>query len=149
MRHIAIQNKRKDKGMILNNKGVTLVEVMIAMVILLIVFMGLVQASLVSINSNTRNVLRDEAVRITSDELTKIRASAYDDLDRDAGTVLDYPAAPDVTITRTFRNFDVSYDIDVVITILDAEHKHISIETTWDWQGEQYTHQIVTTRRIT
>jgi type IV pilus assembly protein PilV len=151
MRQIAIQNKSIDKMIILNSKGLTLVEVMIAMVILLIVFMGLVQASLVSINSNTRNVLRDEAVRITSDELTRIRASAYDDMDRSATADSD-PLNFNRNTARTFRNMNIPYTVAITICAascgLDAEHKQITITTTWAWQGETFTHQIMTTRRI-
>jgi prepilin-type N-terminal cleavage/methylation domain-containing protein len=57
-------------------KGVTLVEVMIALVILLIVFIGLIQASLLTIQSNVRNLARDEAVRITADQMDMLRAAS-------------------------------------------------------------------------
>jgi len=62
----------------LNKKGVTLVEVMISLVILLFVFMGLIQASLLSINSNLRNEIRDEAVRAAAGQMT-IARSTYND----------------------------------------------------------------------
>ncbi len=60
----------------LNQKGVTLVEVLISLVILLIVFMGLIQASILSINHNLRNAMRDEAVRIASEYMSRARSTA-------------------------------------------------------------------------
>ena len=69
-----------------NKKGVTLVEVMIALVILLVVFMGLIQASLLSIENNATTALRDEAVRLASDTVTALRTSPFDDLNRDGMT---------------------------------------------------------------
>lgn len=48
----------------LDNKGMSLVEVMVALVILLFVSLAMMQTALVSIESNMRNVLRDEAVSI-------------------------------------------------------------------------------------
>ncbi len=61
----------------MNSKGVTLVEVMISMAILLVVFMGLIQASLLSINHNMRNATRDEAVRIGGEAMSLLRAFNY------------------------------------------------------------------------
>ncbi|MEK6691226.1 MAG: type II secretion system protein [Nitrospirota bacterium] len=46
------------------SQGLTLVEVLIAMVILLLVSLALMQTALVSIDANMRNVLRDEAVSV-------------------------------------------------------------------------------------
>lgn len=60
-----------------NNRGVTLVEVMISMVILLIVFMGLIQASLLTINHNMRNEVRDEAVRVGAASIALLRSFNY------------------------------------------------------------------------
>lgn len=60
----------------LNQKGVTLVEVLISLVILLIVFMGLIQASILSINHNLRNAMRDEAVRVASEYMSRARSTA-------------------------------------------------------------------------
>lgn len=47
-----------------NKEGMTLVEVLIAMVVLLLVSLALMQTALVSIDANMRNVLRDEAVSV-------------------------------------------------------------------------------------
>ena len=73
----------------INKKGVSLVEVMISLVILLIVSMGLLQASLLSIDSNVRNELRDEAVRIASESMAQ-RRSAFGD----ANSSLKYLIGP-------------------------------------------------------
>jgi prepilin-type N-terminal cleavage/methylation domain-containing protein len=42
-----------------NSRGVSLVEVMIALTVLLVVFLGLMQAALLSIEQNMKNLLRD------------------------------------------------------------------------------------------
>lgn len=47
-----------------NKEGMTLVEVLIAMVVLLLVSLALMQTALVSIDANMRNVLRDESVSV-------------------------------------------------------------------------------------
>ena len=66
--------------MFINNKGVTLVEVMISLVIFLIVFMGLMQTALLSIDGNVRNVERDEAITIANGELDNLKNVPFDTL---------------------------------------------------------------------
>lgn len=62
-----------------NSKGFTLVEAMIAMVILVIVFMGLIQAALLTIDYNMRNELRDEGSRVASEAMARIRTVPFTD----------------------------------------------------------------------
>ena len=129
-----------------NKKGVTLVEVMISLVILLIVFMGLIQASLLSVQSNMKNVLRDEAVRITSDRMSILRSAPFNDMNSDTTTDV-YPLNFTANTTRNVRNV-ASHPFGVAINIitLDADHKQMTVTTTWTWQGENFTHSIVNTR---
>ncbi len=111
-----------------SSRGVTLVEVMIALVILLIVFMGLMQASLLSINSNMRNSIRDEATRIASEELTNARSLAF-------ANILSAPA---VTRTRMFRNMSVNFTATRTVTTLDAvgDNKEIRVAVSYTVPGD-------------
>ena len=59
--------------MLLNKKGMTLIEVMIALVILLIVMLALMQTVTLGINSNVSNLLRDEATNIAELRITELR----------------------------------------------------------------------------
>jgi prepilin-type N-terminal cleavage/methylation domain-containing protein len=157
---IAISNKR-----LRNNKGVTLVEVMISLVILLIVFMGLIQASLLSMQSNMKNVLRDEAVRITADRMSILRSAVFTDMDKNGsadtadplaysmiyGATLNLATNPQThpELRRTVRSATVDYTVGVSVcgvSCLDADHKQMTVTTTWSWQGENFTHSIVATR---
>lgn len=131
----------------LGKKGVTLVEVMISLVILLIVFMGLIQASIVSIGVNSRNELRDEAVRMTSDQMSMLRAAPFGGADL-AATAGAWVAMPNTgnRFTRQIRNAPMTYTVDRQIADLDADHKQITLRATWTWQGETMTHTISTYR---
>ena len=53
----------------LSNTGFTLVEVLVSMLIILLAMMGLVQASLLVVDVNLKNLLRDEAVRIAEQRM--------------------------------------------------------------------------------
>jgi len=141
--------------------GVTLVEVMIALVVLLIVFMGLMQVSIVAIQGNMRNVLRDEAVRTTADVMVQLRSAPFDDIDRSGAADPAMAVPPNNQLNFTWdqdgtvdgvhnvsiRNATIPYTVGVNVRWVDADHKRIAITTTWAWQGENFTHSISTVRR--
>lgn len=140
------------------NHGVTLIEVLIALTVLLIVFLGLIQAALLTIQSNMKNGLRDEAVAITSEHITMLRGTNFDDMNADganesalAGVVTNF--AP-ITRTRTFRN-SVSVPFSTRVSVLNLDgtalipvnNKQLTVTTAWAWQGENFTHQVMTMRQ--
>jgi len=123
----------------LNKKGLTLVEVMIALVVLLIVSLALMQTALVSINSNMTNVLRDEAVSIAEMRMNEARNTPFNFL---GGT-------SNATILRNFRNIaNFQYTVTRTVTNLNSDNKQVNITVTWDWKentvanGNPLTHSI-------
>lgn len=150
MRRIVSQN---------NSRGVTLVEVMIALVVLLIVFVGLIQTSLLSIDHNVRNEVRDEAVRVASETMADVREH-FSDL-KDTGTACENliltpaPGLPPYsqTVTRTIRKQKVTFyrcgivhDVDAVGAPIPkpAFTKQVTVTLTWYYQGVlQPAHSIV------
>ena len=128
----------------LNNKGLTLVEVMIALVILLLVFLALMQTALVSINANMTNVLRDEAVNIAEQRMNEARNIPFDTLANDGP----------VTVTRNIRNRpNFQYEVLRTVTPVDVNNRQIDIRVRWEWKeqtianGNPYTHTISTILR--
>ena len=59
-------------------KGLTLVEVIVALTIFLIVFLGIMQVALLSIDYNMHNVLRDEAVKVAAMRVEDTRIAPFD-----------------------------------------------------------------------
>ena len=57
-----------------NGRGFSLVEMLIAMVIILVAILGLFQVTLLSIDSNVSNVLRDEAVRLAEERMDQLKS---------------------------------------------------------------------------
>jgi prepilin-type N-terminal cleavage/methylation domain-containing protein len=138
-----------------NNKGLTLVEVLIAMVVFLLVSLAMMQTALVGIDANSRNFLRDEAVNVTEMRMNEARNVPFASLISDAA---------DVPIVRNIRNMTggVTFNTRVVVTELDgdgnlgtddANIKQINVTTTWEWRdntvanGNAYTHRISTIRK--
>jgi len=144
-------------------KGFSLVEVMIALVVLLLVFMGLMQTALLSIDSNMRNILRDEALKIAAERLEETRNLPFDDvIDDTADAVPDdnlalpacqRPPVSDpnpfpVEVQKDFRNIqDFPFGTRRTVTDRDADTKEIQIMVRWEYRDECFTHSIMTLRR--
>lgn len=139
-----------------NNKGMTLLEVLIASVITLMLFLALMQTALLSIEMNTRNLIRDEAVRIAEQRMNEARNISFTNLASDTGLLAgDCPAgffATGVLVERNIRNitgFDFCTNLtcaeiggDGDCTTNDSDNKQITITIGWIWKGEDYTHDI-------
>ncbi|MFH0933206.1 MAG: prepilin-type N-terminal cleavage/methylation domain-containing protein [Nitrospirota bacterium] len=119
----------------LNKKGLTLVEVMIALVVLLLVSLALMQTALVSIDANMRNVLRDEAVGIAEMRMNEARNTPFDSLVSDGA---------DIPITRNIRSItNFPYTTRMTVTNLNTVNR-VDITVGWTWKGENYIHSITT-----
>ncbi|NOY39151.1 MAG: hypothetical protein GXO95_02660 [Nitrospirae bacterium] len=121
-----------------------MVEVLIALIITLVLFLALMQSALLSTSVNVNNLIRNEAVRIANMRMTELRCGHFDDLT--AGTVIE----PE--ITRNFRNFTISFTPTVTITDLPAVNptaKQIRVSITWTFKNATNTHSITTIKRKT
>jgi prepilin-type N-terminal cleavage/methylation domain-containing protein len=119
-----------------NKKGVTLIEMMIALVILLVVSLALMQTAIIGMNVNLQNILRDEAVNIAEMRMNQLRSLPYD-------SILPGAEAP---VTRTFRGFTETYTpTRIVSTLLTSTNiKQVTISVSWDYRGKTYSHGITT-----
>ncbi|MBI5640677.1 MAG: prepilin-type N-terminal cleavage/methylation domain-containing protein [Nitrospirae bacterium] len=128
---------------LINEKGVTLVEVLISLVILLLVFMGLIQASLLSIDHNLRNEIRDEAVQVGAEYMTMTRSTPWTSLTDTAGLLESW-----TTSNRQFRNLGQTYFVRRQIDDLDTNNKRVAIEVDWTYRAEtlRYTASTTVTR---
>ncbi len=129
-----------------NNKGVTLIEMMISLVILLVVSLALMQTSILGMKTNAQNVVRDEAVNVAEMRINQLRS-------------LPFPVAPaindltatinalDTQQTRTFRGFTTTYAPSRTVTDLNADSKQITISVSWTYGGRAFSHTVTTIMR--
>jgi len=124
-----------------DKKGLTLVEVVIALLVLLIVFLGLMQTALFSIDANMINVLRDEAVSMAEERMSEARNIPFDSLS--AGTT-DVSPPP-----RSLRNIpNYAYSVMRTVSSAGTDAMRVDITVTWEWKektgANAYTHTIST-----
>jgi type IV pilus assembly protein PilV len=123
---------------ITNKKGMTLIEIMFALVILLIASLALMQTALLGISMNVQNAIRDEAVNVAEAEMNDLRSLPYDSIDT---------AATATVASRNFRGFVVDYDVTPQVANINSNSKQISISIAWSYRGKAYTHGITTILR--
>jgi type IV pilus assembly protein PilV len=113
-----------------NNKGFTLVEFLVAIVILMVGLLGLLQAVNVSLNSNMQNQLRNEAVVVADRSLANELAKGYDAVSTFAHYTCEHPR-----VLNAFKNFSVARSGTPF-----QNSKEIRYEVSWRYKGVRYTH---------
>ncbi|NWF75081.1 MAG: prepilin-type N-terminal cleavage/methylation domain-containing protein [Nitrospirae bacterium] len=159
------QSVKKNKVMrtLYNDKGVSLVEVMIALVVLLLVFIGLLQAALLGIDHNMRNLLREEAVNVAAARLEEVRNEPFANVVSDTTSLPGGVDCPNTftngeRIQRTFRNITKDFCTNITCKDVDGDDncatddaasntKRINVRVTWRWKGEDFIQSATTLRR--
>mgnify|MGYP001561987662 CR=1 FL=1 len=119
-----------------NVKGVTLIEILVSLVLTAIVFGGLLQTSLLVVNNNMENLLRDEAVSIAEERMNQARNTPFASLISETA---------DVPVVRDFRGITgFRFNTRITIVNIDANNKQVAVSVTWTRRGVTYNHNITT-----
>lgn len=147
-----------ERRVLKNNQGLTLVEVLIAMVVFLLVSLAMMQTALVGIDSNMTNLLREEAVNIAEGRMNEARNVAFDQL-------VDDSADPDLnaddcpvefmnmfgttgeSIKKNFNNISKRFCTNRDVEPLGENNNQVTITVGWKWKGKDYMHRITTIMR--
>lgn len=125
----------------LNNRGFTLIEVMVAMLITLVGLLGLLQAVSVATEHNLKNGLRDEALKVGEDQMSSLWVKPFDNYS-DAYTPISVPSrlrgfSKNYTVTRTTNKLPnaVSYD-----------SRELIVNVGWTYKNESFQHEVHSVR---
>jgi prepilin-type N-terminal cleavage/methylation domain-containing protein len=154
----------------LNKRGMSLVEVMIALLVMLLVFFALMQTALVGIDSNMLNSLRSEAVNVAEMRMNEARNEPFTGIVSDASSPLsdydsscssgcnDCPAGFSTGKCRcrsvkSISEFKFCSNLqcgelggDNNCATNDADNRQIIVSVGWKWKGNDYRHTITTIR---
>ena len=126
-----------------DNKGMTLIEVMIALILLAITSLALIQSVLLATNINIINSLRDEAVSVTEQRLNELRSLPFT-----AGDMLvTSPSVTEASISRHVRSVTCNFTVNKTITQVDVNTRQVTLIVTWPYKGKQYQHGVSTVVR--
>lgn len=117
--------------MITNRNGFTLIEFLVALVILMVGMLGLLQTINVAIDQNLGNVFRDEAVLVVDELMMKKRAKAFDSIS--TGTKF-------MIYSTHVRGINKKFNITEGVVSVTDNSKQISIEASWTKKNNTYNH---------
>lgn len=144
----------------LNEKGLTLVEVMMSLLVLLVVSLATMQTALLSIESGFKNVLRDEATSIAEQRINEAKTLPFSKLATMGGDSLpgedfalpachnspvndsnNYP----VKVSRSFRNM-AAFDFGTrrTVTALGTSDLQVDVLVRWVYKGVCYQESMST-----
>lgn len=128
----------------LNEKGATLIEIMIAFVITLFVMLAMMQTALLSIDTNMTNTVRDEAVSIAEQRMRELRNMPFTDssLNDTGGSYVEESG-----ISRSLRNANVTFTPSRRVDDLNTDNKQVDVTVAWTWKGQAYNQSISTIMR--
>lgn len=121
--------------MINDRDGFTLVEFLVAIVILMVGLLGLLQTINVAVDQNLGNVFRNEAVTVVDELMMKDRAKAFDSLSTGSKTSV---------ISRNVRGITKVYSVNERVDGVTTNSKQISIEASWTKKNSTYNHSATT-----
>jgi type II secretory pathway pseudopilin PulG len=106
----------------------TLIEVLVAMAIVFIVFLGMSSAGLVVLDQNIRNSQRDEAVSVAEMEMQQVRNTLFSTLT----SAPDNVSVPIDNVFRQIRGLTMNYGVWRTVNHLDVNNLQVSIRVTWN-----------------
>jgi prepilin-type N-terminal cleavage/methylation domain-containing protein len=112
------------------NRGFTLVEVLVAIVILFISMMAVLHALGLSVEHNMKNIIMDEAVRISEQKMNELRNTP----------IASLASATQSPIPRTFRNVTINYNVNWIVENLSADSRAIQVLVQWRWKNIDHQH---------
>jgi hypothetical protein len=116
----------------------TLVEVLVALAITFIIFLGLSDAGLVVLNENIKNSIRDEAVSVAEADVQAVRNIPFASLPTADNTVTFTPPP------RMIRGLNATYSVTRSIRYLDPENRELTVNVDWTRQQKSYNHRVIT-----
>ncbi|OPY81025.1 MAG: hypothetical protein A4E64_00081 [Syntrophorhabdus sp. PtaU1.Bin058] len=114
-----------------NKRGFTLIEVLVAICILSISMLAILEAVVITMEHNLNNVSRDESVRIAEAKMNELRNTTFSSL-----------ASGSSNVTRNFRNFTRTFNVQWTINNLSANSVAIVVMVTWTHRGVQHIHSV-------
>jgi type IV pilus assembly protein PilV len=118
------------------SKGFTLVEVLMAMLIMAVGLLGLLQSVNVAYEHNARNKLREEAVLVAEEQMNDFRRMGFDSIT--ANAVSNVRRA----IVGRFRNFSVTRQYQTIP--IGGDSKKLTVAVDWRFKNVKTEHVIYT-----
>jgi prepilin-type N-terminal cleavage/methylation domain-containing protein len=114
-----------------NKKGFTLVEVLVALVVLMIAMLAVLDAMTIAMQKNLETFFRDESVRIAEQAMNEARNASFATL-----------ASGTSNVTRTYKQYAKTFTVNRTITPLSTNSCSIQLRVSWAVNNKAYNHDV-------
>ncbi len=115
-----------------DDKGFTLIEFLVAIVILMVGMLGLLQSVNISLYHNLATQLRNEAILVADGEMSKQLSRPFELVSTASVATFE----PRKILMGGFKNFSVFRT-----GASFSNSKELNVEVSWHYKGNRYTHQ--------
>ena len=122
--------------MISNNRAFTLIEFLVALVILSVGLLGLLKCIDLAMEKNLENIYRTEAVMLADDRMMLMRSTSFASLATTAAN------PPKILLERGTRGVFRNYSVQEIVTQSTPNSKEIVINVSWKKKGKSFFHSI-------
>lgn len=119
-----------------NKSGFSLVELLVAMVIMLVGLLGLLHSVNIAMEHNLKNQMRNEVTRVAQDVMNEMRARPFDTVS----------AAAVSTVPTKLRNINRIYTVTKRRNDLTAASAQYQVDVKWAFKNVSTTYSVATVR---
>ncbi len=118
-----------------NGKGFTLIEFLVALVIITVGLLALLQSVNLSLAENLKTTFRNQAVMLADERMTLEKTKPFDSISTTTNWI-----NVNLNAKNSFKNYSVE-TIGSSLT-LTGNTKSIEIDVIWKYKGTRYVHSI-------
>jgi type IV pilus assembly protein PilV len=119
--------------------GFTLIEVLMAMLIMTVGLLGLLQSINVALEYNTKNQLREAAVHLGEEAMNDLRVQPFDNLKAT-------PPPASSPVNRKVRGIDRSFTVEryAFLTGVNSDTMDLQVRVKWMYKNVESIHSVET-----
>lgn len=121
-----------------NKRGFTLIEFLAAIVILMVGMLGLLQVINLAYSTSLQNDLRNTAVVLADEEISRELAKGYD-------KVIEHEVFRNYTVSRPMLSTMKNYSVNMTGTQVssgDNSSRQVSVQVIWRYKKMRYDHGV-------
>jgi len=118
----------------LNDSGFTLIEVLIAIVILMVGLLGVMQSLNLAIATNLQNEMRTQATMLGENQMAKIKSFPFANI---TGA-----AEKSLTVPVNMRSAIVDYTVTKKIDTVSSTTKRVNVGVSWIHRGNHFDYVV-------
>jgi Tfp pilus assembly protein PilV len=113
------------------SRGFTLIEILVAFVILMISMLAILNCLVVTVEHNLRNLMRDEALRLAEAKMEELR-----------GTPLASLSSGTAQVQRSLRNLLIPFDLSWRISDYSTKTKRLELQVRLTYRGITHSYTV-------